>query len=330
MEFAHRSKSGRLRAFAFVLAGVAAVAGCGAGSQSARPYRGTSYGGASAVTVASVSGGSGGDYGAEADSTSSRSRVDESPSAAMPTGSGVTASFPSPQAPSAAARTMTGVVTQRATTTPPATTSNSQASREPARTPDTSTQRMLIYTASMALMVDQVTASIDRAVAVAIEAGGFLAQRTDNSVQLRIPSPRFRDVFASLERLGDVQSRSVQAEDVSEQFHDLEVQLTNLRSVQHRLQEFLTRANNITEMLNVERELERISAQIDQIEGRMHFLQNRAQLSTISLALSPRPVVVLHGPDPVPHATMYLPSPQMSLAIDWLRELGLPRLLQLR
>lgn len=181
---------------------------------------------------------------------------------------------------------------------------------------------MLIYTASVSMTVERPTESIDRAVELVTGAGGFLAQRNDTTVTLRVPSGHFRELLTRLEHLGDVTHREVQAEDVSEQFHDLEVQLASLRSVRTRLQEFLARTANVQEALIIEHELERVGGQIDQIEGRMRFLSARAAFSTITLYVTRRLTATIE--------TVPVPANDVAMPFAWLDSLGLPYLLQLR
>lgn len=189
---------------------------------------------------------------------------------------------------------------------------------------------LLIYTGNVGMEAPEpavVPATIDKIIDLAESFGGYLAARTDSSVVVRVPSRHFRDAMTALEKLGDVKRRSVNAEDVSEQFHDLEVRLANLKTVQKRLQDFLAKAVNVNEALQVERELERIGQEIDRIEGRMRFLKARATFSTITVDITAKPkqqVVVAQGPPPPP------PPRTADLPIDWLSRIGLETLLTLR
>lgn len=189
---------------------------------------------------------------------------------------------------------------------------------------------LLIYTGAMGMEVSEPAAiptTIDKAIDIAEGFGGYLAARTDTSVQIRVPSRHFRDALTALEKLGEVKRRSVNAEDVSEQYHDLEVRLANLKTVQKRLQEFLSKAANVSEALQVEHELERVGQEIDRIEGRMRFLRARATFSTITVDVTAKPkqqVVVAQGPPPPP------PPRAADLPIDWLSRIGLETLLTLR
>jgi hypothetical protein len=189
---------------------------------------------------------------------------------------------------------------------------------------------LLIYTGTVGMEAPEpavVPATIDKIIDLAESFGGYLAARTDTSVVIRVPSRHFRDAMTGLEKLGDVKRRGVNAEDVSEQYHDLEVRLANLKTVQKRLQEFLAKAANVNEALQVEHELERVGQEIDRIEGRMRFLRARATFSTITVDITAKPkqqVVVAQGPPPPP------PPRTADLPIDWLSRIGLETLLTLR
>lgn len=189
---------------------------------------------------------------------------------------------------------------------------------------------LLIYTGNVGMEAAEpavVPATIDKVIDLAESFGGYLAARTDSSVVVRVPSRHFRDAMTALEKLGEVKRRSVNAEDVSEQYHDLEVRLANLKTVQKRLQEFLAKAANVNEALQVEHELERVGQEIDRIEGRMRFLKARATFSTITVDVTAKPkqqVVVAQGPPPPP------PPRTADLPIDWLSRIGLETLLTLR
>jgi hypothetical protein len=187
---------------------------------------------------------------------------------------------------------------------------------------------LLIYNAQVIAQVDHVPSGIDQVIEAASAVGGFLASRTDSSVTVRVPAARFREALGRVEALATVTSRNVQAEDVTEAFHDLEVRLQNLRSVQARLQQFLSRASNVSEALAVERELERVGQQIDEVEGRMRFLANRAAFSTITVTLTARPRE--NALPPRPSTPSYEPIPESSLPFELLEQLGLARLLMAR
>jgi hypothetical protein len=204
------------------------------------------------------------------------------------------------------------------------------ASDELPTTGDESVDQMLVFNGALGLAVqpDTIPASIDAAVQLAVEAGGYVSQQTDISLTLRVPSKRFRRLMKGLEGLGQVRTRSVQTLDVSEEFHDLKVRLENLQSTRTRIQKMLGQASNLSEILVVEKELERVSAEIDAIEGRLRFLSSQAAFSTVTMAFQelPREVTIVEpdGPPPPP-----LPAPARLLGSSaaWVDEVDVHRLL---
>jgi hypothetical protein len=192
---------------------------------------------------------------------------------------------------------------------------------------------LLVYTANMRLEVpaEDVAPTIERIIEGAVSLGGYLAGRTDDSVTVRIPSRLFREGLADVEQLGEVKSRRVSAQDVSEEYHDLDVRLHNLRALRQRLESFLERATSIEEALRVQSELERVSMQIDQAEGRLRFLRSRVAFSVVVVQVDAAPVVVEEPPREVVVEAPPPPPPprRLALPIEWLEETGLGRLLDL-
>jgi hypothetical protein len=193
---------------------------------------------------------------------------------------------------------------------------------------DADAKPLLIYEAALGIQVQReaFTSSLERAIDVAESLGGYLLSRSDTGVQLRVPSRSFRAALKELDQLGTVSRRSVTAQDVSEQFHDLEVRLKNLESVRNRLEQFMARTTNVSEALTVGKELENVTRQIDEIKGRLQFLKTRAAYSLISVTLEPKAATVVAkssaAPPPPP------PRPRR-LPVKWLTEVGLDDLLRL-
>jgi hypothetical protein len=166
------------------------------------------------------------------------------------------------------------------------------------------------------MAVFEVQASLGRVELVGRELGGFLAKRDDRSVTIRVPAARFDEAVRRIEGVGDVLHRNVQAEDVTEEFRDLEIRLSSARAVQKRLSELLARAVKVEESIAIERELDRVSGEIERVEGRMKFLRDRAAFSTITVTFDAKPREQVGGG-------------QVRLPVPWLQNLGLRRLLAL-
>jgi uncharacterized protein DUF4349 len=175
---------------------------------------------------------------------------------------------------------------------------------------------LLVYTAQITVAVFEVAASLAEVEALGRDLGGFLARRDDNAITIRVPSARFDEAVKRLEKVGDVLHRNVTAEDVTEEFRDLEVRLKSAHAVQARLTELLAKAQKVEESVLIEKELDRVTGEIDRIEGRMKFLRDKATFSTITVTFSSK------AKESLSQGPFRLPSP-------WLGQLGLGRLLQL-
>lgn len=186
----------------------------------------------------------------------------------------------------------------------------------------------ILYTGGLSLLVDdgKIAATTDKIIDDAIAAGGHIGSRKDTSVSVIVPSKSFRAVFAQIENLGEVTHRSIAAEDVSEEYHDAVVRLENMKATRKRLEEFLSKAPNINDMLTVERELERVVMDIDRTEGRMRFLRAHTAFSTLTVDLAAKPKttpIVAVAPPQLPPA----PPRAIDLPAAWLQEMGVNRLI---
>ena len=156
-------------------------------------------------------------------------------------------------------------------------------------------ERQVISTATLRIEVADVGGATTRAGQLAVEAGGFVAGSEESGasderrarVTLKVPGDRFDRLVVSIAGLGDVQSKQVSTEDVTEQVVDLDARLRAARAGADRLQQLIARAATVTEVVGVEAELARRTAEIESLEGRLRVLSDKVDLATVTLALSP-------------------------------------------
>jgi hypothetical protein len=176
--------------------------------------------------------------------------------------------------------------------------------------------RMIIKNADVRLMVKDTDIAIDRATQIIGDAGGYIVSSRvwyqdyyGNSLKyaaitIGIPVDEFEH---ALVRLRDLAVRVVDevaaGDDVTEQYVDLGSQLTNLEATRARIQEFLKDAKTIDEALRINQELANIEAQIEQIKGRMNYLNDRSAYSTITINFEPEFPVLTPTPTPTAYPT---------------------------
>ena len=129
---------------------------------------------------------------------------------------------------------------------------------------------------------------------IAESAGGYVSDShtgesdgavNSGTVTIRVPSGSFTGVMGELEKLGKVTSRSEQAQDVTEEYVDIESRLRHLRAQESVYLALMARAATIEESIAVQRELSVLQEQIEELTGRKNYLDNRIEFSTISVSL---------------------------------------------
>lgn len=187
-----------------------------------------------------------------------------------------------------------------------ATGGSAPAAEAPAQPQDAANQspsqpaftRLIIKNGAVSIQVLNVADAETAIRALVAELQGYIV-RVDTSgtapnqyteIAFRVPADRFDQALARIEELADkILSRNVTGDDVTEEFVDLESRLRNLELTRDRLLELLQRADQVEDALNVNQALSDVQGQIEQIKGRMQFLQQSAALSTITVSLRPVP-----------------------------------------
>src|SRR5262249_45857762 len=89
---------------------------------------------------------------------------------------------------------------------------------------------------------------------------------------LRIPPERLTEFVSWLKEQGMVSSESIKADDISEQYYDLQARLDNARRFETRLLEMLkTQTGKLSDVVLVEEKLNEVREQIEQMEGKIKY-----------------------------------------------------------
>lgn len=166
-----------------------------------------------------------------------------------------------------------------------------------------SVDRKTITTIDMTIQVDNAAAGIDEISKMAAASGGYVSSSSvydsyyDSSegkegyVTVRVPESEYPSFLEGVEGLGEVTSKSVNAQDVTEEYIDVTARLDNLKRQETRLQEILNMAVTVEEVLSVEKELGRVRGEIESLTGRLNYLEDRIEFSTINIRVrEPRPI----------------------------------------
>ncbi|HLO16906.1 MAG TPA: DUF4349 domain-containing protein, partial [Anaerolineales bacterium] len=176
--------------------------------------------------------------------------------------------------------------------------------------------RMIVKNADIRLTVKDTDVAIDRATQIIGDAGGYIVSSRvwyqdyyGNNLKyavitVGVPVDEFEKALTRLRGLAiKVVDETAAGDDVTEQYVDLQSQLTNLEATRARIQDFLKDAKTTDEALRINQELSNIESQIEQIKGRMNYLNDRSAYSTITLNLEPEFPVLTPTPTPTAHPT---------------------------
>jgi hypothetical protein len=154
--------------------------------------------------------------------------------------------------------------------------------------------RKIVKNGDMTLEVNDITVAITGVAAVAKDLNGYVVSSnksgdpeiTYGQISIRVPSDRFDEAFNKLRQLAvNVPNESTNSQDVTEQYTDLQAQLRNLQATEAQYLELLKKAEKVEDILAVQRELSNVRGQIEQIQGRIQYLDRTSDMALINVNL---------------------------------------------
>jgi len=162
--------------------------------------------------------------------------------------------------------------------------------------PGTAEERMIIRTGDMSLVVADVMQARDEVAQLAVSLNGYVVssriwgeeQEMRGQISIRVPDEQFEPALTKLRELAiRVESESTDSQDVTEEYIDLEARLKNAEATESQYLTLLDRATEVEDILNIYNSLSRVRTEIEQIKGRMQYLERTTSMSYISVRLEP-------------------------------------------
>jgi hypothetical protein len=162
----------------------------------------------------------------------------------------------------------------------------------------------VVRTANLEIRInkDRFNDVYDRAVGIVNDAGGYVSRSKSTTngsriaggeLAIRVPAGKFEDVLKSLKKLGKVKSLDISSEEVTSEYVDLQSRLRNWRAQEAVMLDLMKRAKTVSESIAVQNNLQQIQMEIEQISGRLQYLDDRVSYSEISLYINEPSVVPL-------------------------------------
>ena len=157
-------------------------------------------------------------------------------------------------------------------------------------------ERMIVRHGDMSLIVKDVIDARDEIARLADRMEGYVVsswiagedEGMRGSISIRVPDDKFEPALVELRNLAvRVESESTSSRDVTEEYIDLEARLKNAEATESQYLALLDKAEEVEDILRIYDSLSRVRREIEQIKGRMQYLERTSSMSLIVVQLRP-------------------------------------------
>lgn len=125
--------------------------------------------------------------------------------------------------------------------------------------------------------------------------GGFNAylenesQSNDNFrksyfLSIRAPSEKYDSLLNTIAKIAfRVENKYSNVEDVTERYYDLQTRIQNKKELEKRYREILSKANEVKDILEIERNLNQVRTEIESMQGQFNYLSQQIQFSSLQV-----------------------------------------------
>jgi Domain of unknown function (DUF4349) len=154
--------------------------------------------------------------------------------------------------------------------------------------------RKIVKTGEITLEVGNIGGAVGTVRAMALQLGGYVGGSSAGDAEqsatltLRIPADRFDDAIDRLHAMdATVLAEATREEDVTSSIVDLEARIKNLEASEAQYRALVERAEKIDDILSVQGRLDDVRGQIEQLKAQLEQLSGLANLSTLTVTLTP-------------------------------------------
>lgn len=168
--------------------------------------------------------------------------------------------------------------------------------------------RKIIRNADLTLEVAAPTEAQRKITSIAESLGGFVVtseskqrqtgdakQELEVNLVVRVPATQFNSALEQIRSTGSrVIQEKITGQDVTEEFIDIEARIKTQKALESQFLEIMKQAHKVADALEVQRQIAEVRTEIEKLEGRKRFLENRASLSTITVNLQSPTAIALN------------------------------------
>jgi hypothetical protein len=164
--------------------------------------------------------------------------------------------------------------------------------------PQDSAQRYIARSASLDVVVEDIGQATDAVEKIADDASGLVTSESIDlpadgassgagsaSIVISVPSDSLEAVMDQLAGLGLVQSRVIEASDVTDRVVDTDSRVRTLQESVNRLQELIARAGSVSEIASVEAELTNRQAELEAMLAQQASLKTQVEKASVRVSI---------------------------------------------
>jgi hypothetical protein len=157
-----------------------------------------------------------------------------------------------------------------------------------------SADRMVVRTGNIQMVVNQISVTLEGINQIAARYGGYVVNsqqwkegdRNIGAISIRVLAENYDKAMADLRSIAkSITSESTNSQDVTEEYSDLDSRVKNLQATETQLLKIMETAAKTEDILSIQRELTTFRGQIEQMKGRMIYLERTSSTSLININL---------------------------------------------
>ncbi len=159
------------------------------------------------------------------------------------------------------------------------------------------TQRLVVQTAELTIVVQDVKARVNQLEQMTKTMGGYVVsvnigqtyapdgtQEPDAQIVFRVPADQLDAALTQVKQnTVDVQNETLTGQDITSQYVDLQSRLTAKEAAADQLTKIMQNATKTQDVLDVYQQLQQVDSDIEVLKGQIQYDQQAAQLSAITV-----------------------------------------------
>jgi hypothetical protein len=154
-------------------------------------------------------------------------------------------------------------------------------------------ERKIVYHATLSLVVGDLEKTKQKIDSLVQTSGGYLGQFQEQRIYgdrrsghwvVRVPSAKFHGFVEDVVELGVSESQQIEAEEITDQYYDLEQRLKNARRVEQEMLEMMEKhSGKMADVLEATKNLGQVRGEIEVLDGRLRRMAHDVAMSTVTI-----------------------------------------------